>query len=406
MRILQINAVYNVGSTGVIVSDLHELSMLAGMDSYVAYSTSPLPKKRICNGYRIGKFFGKKVHAALCRINGAQGYFSRYSTSRFLKYIDSISPDIVHLHNLHSNYININMLLGYLAERKIKTVITLHDCWFFTGGCFYYTCADCSKWLNSCGDCPKRTADTPAYLYDSSARILSDRKKNFNPIENLTAVGVSKWISQEAEKSFLSKKNIFTIYNGIDTDFFVDTSSDFREKYGLTDKFVILGAANKWLKPVNRETLEFVTGSLPNDCVLALIGCTKRQKNSLPKNVLPVDYIHDRDELRKVYSMADVFANCTREDALSLINLEVQSCGTPVVTYRNTGVQETVDNKCGFSVETGNVRAFLDAIIGVKNVGKTTYKKQCRAWVVEKFNYRKNYTEYIDLYKSIMGEEE
>lgn len=43
--------------------------------------------------------------------------------------------------------------------------------------------------------------------------------------------------------------------------------------------------------------------------------------------------------------------NYTREEPLSLLNMEVQACGTSVVTYSNTGVKETVDGKCGFAVK-------------------------------------------------------
>ena len=62
MKILQVNAVYNVGSTGVIVSDLHKLSTEEGIESHVAYSTSPLSPNDIHNGYRIGNIIGKKIH--------------------------------------------------------------------------------------------------------------------------------------------------------------------------------------------------------------------------------------------------------------------------------------------------------------------------------------------------------
>lgn len=406
MKVLQINAVYNVGSTGVIVSDLHELSIESGIDSYVAYSTSPISSKNIVNGYRVGRWFGKKVHAVLGRVNGEQAYFSKFATKKFLKYIDKISPDIVHLHNLHSNYINLNMLLNYLGERDIKTVITLHDCWFFTGGCFYYTADNCDRWLSGCGKCPKKYKDTLACIFDKSARILKDRKKYFSNIKSLDVVGVSNWTAEEAKKTFLKTANVSVIHNGIDTEFFVNTASDFKKQYGIEDKFVVLGPASKWLKDVNKETFDYFVSNLPDDCVLALLGCTPRQEKHLPKGVVSIPFIKNRDELRKIYSLADVFANCTREDALSLINLEAQSCGTPVITYRNSGVQETVDNKCGFSVECGNVKEFFDTVMRVKEIGKANLTDNARKWVVENFNKNENYKKYIDLYKALASSEE
>lgn len=400
MKVMHINAVYGVGSTGVIVEDLHKLSLKNGIDSYVSYSSSNRNADEIKNGYIIGNNFGKKSHALLCRIGGKQAYFSLCATKKLIKYLEEVKPDIVHLHNLHSNYIHLNKLLEYLAEKDIKTVITLHDCWFYTGGCFHYTADNCSKWLDCCGTCPKKIKDTPAYFKDNSAKILADRKKYLGAIKNLTVVGVSQWIADDARKTFLKDKNICTIYNGIDTEFFVPTPSDFREKHGLENKFVILGAANKWLNPVNKETLETVTQKLPEDCVLVIIGCTEEQKSVLPKNVLSFGYISDRDELRKIYSMADVFANCTREESLSLINVEAQSCGTPTVTYKNTGAQETVDNKCSFSVESGNAEEFFNVIMKIKKLGKNLLSAYCHNWAKAKFNRDENYLKYIDLYKN------
>jgi glycosyltransferase involved in cell wall biosynthesis len=119
-----------------------------------------------------------------------------------------------------------------------------------------------------------------------------------------------------------------------------------------------------------------------------------------------LDYITDRDELRKIYSACDVFANCTREDTLSLINIEPQLCGTPSVTYDNTGVRETVDNKCGFSVPTGDSKAFLETLLKVKENGKAKYSDDCVEWAKTKFDRNKNYELYIDLYNSIANKGE
>lgn len=400
MKVMHINAVYGVGSTGVIVEDLHNLSLKNGIESYVAYSTTNQNSDEITNGYVIGGRFGKKVHAVLCRLGGKQAYYSQYATKQLQKYMDKVQPDIVHLHNLHSNYIHLNSLLEYLAKKDIKTIITLHDCWFYTGGCFHYTSANCFKWLDKCGNCPKKNQDTPAYLKDNSAKILADRKKYFGLIKDLTVVGVSQWIADEAEKTFMKGRNVCAIYNGIDTEYYVDTPSDFRKKNNLENKFLILAPASKWLKPINRETFEKVANNLPKDSVIVMLGCNENDKASLPKNVLPLNFIKDRDELKKVYSACDVFANCTREESLSLINVEAQSCGTPIVTYRNTGAQETVNNKCSFSVESGNADEFLSAILKVKEMGKKALSEDCHKWVAERFDRDKNYEKYISLYKS------
>lgn len=401
MKILQINAVYGVGSTGRIIQDIHTLALQRGIDSYVAYSSAPMPENEIKNGYRIGRTWEKKAHALLCRIGGKQAYFSHCATKKLIKYIKEIKPDIVHLHNLHSNFLHLNMLLAFLAKEDIKTIVTLHDCWFFTGGCFHYTFAKCDKWLKNCGNCPKKKLDTPAYVYDASSKILKDRKKYFSAIPQLFLIGTSNWIAEEAKKRVFSERESFHIPNGLDTEYFKPTVSDFRSRYDIEDKFVVLGTANKWLAPINRETLETVASGIGEDGVLVIFGCDKEAQDNLPKNVVTIGYTRDLDELRKLYSMADVFANCTREDTLPFVNMEAQACGTPVVTYCNTGAKETVDNASSFSVESGNADAMLEKILFIKAQGKQTYSEQCREFIVENFNKEKNYEKYMQLYSSI-----
>ena len=401
MKVLHINAVYGVGSTGVIVEDIHKFSMLNGIDSYVAYSKTLRDPDSIVGSYEVGSKFSKKCHAFLCRINGKQAYFSHFATKKLLKHIDKIKPDIVHLHNLHSNYIHLNMLLKYLAKNDISTVLTLHDCWFYTGGCFHYTHDKCDGWLKECGNCPKKKLDTPAKLFDCSAKILRDRKKYFGAIKDLTVVGVSEWITNDGTRTFLKGRRALPIYNGVNTEFFAPTESNIKKALNIEDKFVVLGMSNKWLRAINRDALEYFASNLPPDSVMVIVGCREEQKASLPKNVIGLDYIRNRDTLRQTYSMADVFANCTREESLSLVNVEAQSCGTPVVTYRNTGVQETVNNICGFSVETADYKALFQKVMEIREKGKAVYTEACRDFVKDRFHKETNYQKYVDLYREI-----
>lgn len=397
MKVLNVNAVYGAGSTGVIVRDIHKLLLKNGIESYVAYSTSY--SKHVENGYRIGGKVGKKLHALLCRINGKQGYFSRRATKKFIRYIDELNPDIINLHNLHSNYIHLNMLLKFLAKKDIKTVVTLHDCWFFTGGCFHYANAGCDKWKEECGGCPKKKKDTPAYLFDCSGKILKDRKKCFGAIKNLTAVGVSDWITEESKTLF---KNAITIHNGVDTETFKEAYSNLRKELKLEGKFVILGPASKWLVPHNKDALNLLRESFSDDTEIILFGCPDGAK--LPSGVRGISFIRDLEKLAEVYEMADVFANPTREDSLPTINLEAQSVGTPVITYDATGAKETVNEKCGFSVKTGDIDEMIDRIRFIKEKGKGFFKNDCRNWVLEEYDRDKNYLKYLELYRKLAKE--
>ena len=359
MKVLQVNATYGLGSTGTIVRDLKECCEANGIECHVAYSKS---SDKVERGYKIGNWFSNKLHALLSRIAGKQAYFSYLPTLRFIRYIKNLQPDVVHLHNLHANYINLPMLLKYLAKNDIRTIITLHDCWWYTGGCFHYTAAGCNKWLDKCGNCPKRTADTPAYLCDRSAKILEDRKKLLLAIPRLTVIGVSEWISNEARKSFLASKEIKTIHNGIDLTVFKPTPSDLRERLGLEGKYVILGPASKWLDPINKEVLDYFVSNMKPDEVLLLFGA-ESTKTTLPANVKLYGYTRDKHELAALYTMADVFVNCTREDSLSTINIEAQACGTRTIAFDVTGNKETVDGIHSNVCSVGDIKSYFNIAV-------------------------------------------
>ena len=146
-----------------------------GHQCLVAYSKG---KSAFHNSIHIGNDIDHKVHAIMSRITGLQGYFSYLATKKLLAELDAFQPDIVHLRNLHSNYINLHMLLKYLADKDIATVITLHDCWFYTGKCTYYVSAKCNKWQDECGQCPLLHKDNinPTFWFDRTRKCLLDKK--------------------------------------------------------------------------------------------------------------------------------------------------------------------------------------------------------------------------------------
>lgn len=405
MRISQINAVYGIGSTGNIVKDLQHICKENGIDCEV-----------ICTSFNefdpdvflIGNQVSNKLHSLLSRIGGMQGYYSIFPTLKLLNHYKNYPPDIIHLHNLHSSYINLPMLLRFAAKNNLPVVVTLHDCWLFTGGCTHYEHSHCFKWKNSCGYCPQRFEEFPALLLDMSSKILADRVKYFAAIKNLFAVGVSQWIVDEARQKVFQNAACTTIHNGIDTDFFhpirVDRMINYTNLRELKEKvpdiFFILCPANKWFLDINRDTFDYFASRLEDNMRMLFIG-NGVDKARLTENMIDLGFVSSRFKIRDIYNISDVMVNCTREESLSLLNVEVQSCGTPVITYNNTGVKETVNGICSFAVENGNPEAAWKALMMIRKKGKEHYSTACRNWATQEFNLETNYRKYLDLYKSI-----
>ena len=319
MRVLQINAIDNIRSTGTIMSDIQDVCTHNGIECHIAYCDTYRHHSQILNGYHIGNRFDHRLHQILSHIFRKQAYFSRFATRRFLRHIDIIQPDIVHLHNLHNNYIHFPLLLQYLAKRDIATVATLHDNWFYTGGCTYYPRLNCTRWLTNCKGCPLHRHGFARFLPDTASCVLDDRDRYLNAIPRPTTVGVSDWISNECRKSRIGGNPIITIRNGIRNDVFqpmpLEARQQLRAKYGLRpDQLVILGPASKWLNHRNSTGLRTMLYSLQPDELLVLYGCSPQQMadtqlTTLSSQLILLPFYHNKVELSTIYSMADAMAN-------------------------------------------------------------------------------------------------
>lgn len=390
-RILQINANYGFGSTGLIMKDIDELiSRQPDLESFVAFQRSNAKKE---SGIKIGNSVDWKLHALFSRILGRQGFYSGNTTKRFTSTIDKIRPDIVHLHNLHSNYVNIEILLNYLAKKDIPVIITMHDCWWFTGKCFHYIDVNCNKFKIGCGGCPKRKAPPASLFFDRSGNVYQHKKSALLAIPRLTMVGCSDWICNEAKKSFLNGVDITRIYNGIDTSVFRPLPTTRKSN------FTVLGMANKWLSERNKDLIPKILKETTSD--ITLVGCSESQQNYLHQygsRISSLGFISDRDELAKIYNSADVFINVTHADTLPTVNMEAICCGTPVITYNSTGSPELVGPETGFIVEEDDQQQIVDLI----NHAQLPDRKMCSAVGKQSFNKDNCYQGYINLYRTIL----
>ena len=395
MKVLQINAVYGFKSTGTIVNSIETLLQNNGHQSFVAYQIAMNPPAA---SYQVGNKIDWKFHALYSRIFGKQAYASKSATKKLIKYISQISPDVVHLHNLHSNYINLNLLCDYLAKEDIATVITMHDCWYFTGKCFHYAAVKCDKWQKTCGNCPLIKTEQTSLFFDVTEKVLNDKTDHLNKIKNLTLVGCSKWITKEAEKSLINPKNLTTVYNGVDTAIFCPHNNNFKEKCNITQPFVIMGMADKWCLIENREAVKQIIEN-NRDSKIVIVGCSESQKEIFKafSNVLPLGYITDRQELADVYASSNVFINLTHADTLPTVNMEAICCGTPVITYNCCGSPELVDHDSGFVVNENDVPALLEKI----NLMKSNSPQINIEEKHKKFDKNTCYNEYLEIYKKI-----
>lgn len=373
----------------------------AGHCTYMAYSQGEMLE----GAFKIGCVFEKKIHALLARVTGMEGYFSTLATRKLLRYMEQIEPDIIRLANVHSNYINMPIFFRWIAKKNIPLVLTLDDCWYYTGKCTHYTTVGCYNWQKECGGCPKLKEDIPSYLFDRTSRMLLDKKKWYKKIDKLGVVGVSDWIVGEARKSVLvDAKIISRIYNWIDLDVFSPRSeNDLRKNLGLPNKKIILAVASIWAKSKGIERIIDVAQNVDDNVIIVLVGKVPTEIK-LPNNVTVIGSVNSPKELAEYYNAADVCFNPSLEESFGKVTAEALACGTPVLVLDSTASPEIVGDSCGYIAQNDltDILKGFDLILAQR---KESFSKKCREWAEKNFAPEICMKQYVDIFERLTNGE-
>lgn len=399
MKVLQIDVAVNVGSTGRIAEQIGQKIIENGGESIIAFGRHERHSKS--SKIKIGNKFEQARHLLLTRIFDRHGYGSTRGTKLFVEKVKVLDPDIIHLHNIHGYYVNIEILFEYLRKAEKPVIWTQHDCWAYTGHCCYYSRFTCEKWKTQCYECPLTRYYPQSLIFDNSKENYISKKELFNSLDDLTLVPVSDWLANELSHSFLKSQNIYPIHNGIDINKFQYINpSDLVEKHQLQGKKIILGVASPWSDHKGLKDFISLASMVEEGHQIILIGLSEKQIKNLPKNIIGITRLSDPKDLAKYFSLADVFVNPSIAESFGLVTIEAMACGTPVVGYNVTTTPELIRPGTGYVVEKSNVEKLYKKVLKILLNNKETYSEQCRQNVVEYYNIDKQYDKYISLYKS------
>ena len=389
-KILFVNSVC-YGSTGKICKDLYDLAEDHGYECCIAYGRGKAPKEY--KTIKIGNQLDIYSHVVKTRLFDSHGFGSKNATKKFLKQLDNFKPDIIHLHNIHGYYINIEILFNYLKKHnEIKIIWTLHDCWAFTGHCAYYIYSQCEKWKNDCKQCNYYKEYPKSKKCNSSDNFIN-KKSIFSGLSNMTIVTPSDWLNEEVSSSFLRNYPIKVIHNGISIDNFKYTNLQLKDKYNLKDKKLILGVASIWDNRKGLNDFLELSKYLNGEYHIVLVGLNDKQQKELPKNILGIQRTENIDELASWYSEADILFNPTLEDNYPTVDLEAQACGTPVLAYDSGGTKETLFSTSKIVKDVNDFLENLDCI----NEMKKNYEIH-----TDKLDAKLLFKQYIDLYDELI----
>lgn len=279
MKILFINTTCGIGSHGRICVELAEHYEKQGYECKIAYGRGCSEKYKK-KAYKIGSILNIYFDVLITRLFDAHEYSCVIATKRFLRWVDSYNPDVLWLHNIHGYFINYKMLFDWIKSKPNLIVKwTLHDAWAFTGHCGVFLTENCEKWKTGCERCPLLWDYPESKFFDGSQRNYIRKKRAFSDVNNLTLITPSYWLSDMVKLSFLKNYPIEVRNNKVDSSIFKPTPSDFREKYNIVDKYLILGVANVWPALKGFDDFVQLAKLLDDNYVIALVGISNRQIN-------------------------------------------------------------------------------------------------------------------------------
>jgi putative colanic acid biosynthesis glycosyltransferase len=370
VKILQVNCVYKKGSTGKITYDIHTELLKSGIESIVCYGRG----KKINEEYvykTCGELYSKANHLA-SRFSGVMYGGCYFSTKKLIHIIQKEKPDIVHLQCINGYFVNIYRLIKWLKDNDIRTVVTLHAEFMYTGGCGHSF--DCNQWSNPQGcayflKCPRWRAETQSMFFDRTATMWKRMKEAFNGFDNkLVVTSVSPWLMNRALMSpIFSGKEHKVVLNGLDTAIFhIYQNSKIKKELGLKNEKIIFHATPDFnLNPQHIKGGYYVNElakRLSNKNVKILIAGPYSKDIQVAGNVILLGHIKKQERLAELYSLADVTLLASKRETFSMVTAESLSCGTPVVGFKSGAPEQIAIQEYSCFVDYGDVEALVGAV--------------------------------------------
>lgn len=274
--------------------------------------------------------------------------------------------DVVHLHTV-ADWFNVPSWLERLP-RGIAVVVSLHDMWHLSGGCFLYR--GCDLYTTTCLPCP--------VLEPPFNRVLAkdEQKRKLRAYARRRAqfVASSQWLADLAGRSPIVNAcgGARTISPGIDNTVFKPQDKALcRNQMRLSaNAFVIVTGATS-LNDTNKnvpwlfEHLSHLP-DLQNVVVLAFGEGSAPVPAGL--NVRFTGGIRDRRDLARVFAAADVFVTASMMETYGLTLVEAMACGTPVIAFRVGAIPEAApDGRVALLCDPLDSSSLLIAIQRLRN---------------------------------------
>ncbi|WP_439183596.1 glycosyltransferase [Carboxylicivirga taeanensis] len=346
-----------------------------------------------------------KIEKALLKLTPGTLFSSGIYALRQTKRINQLKPDIVHIHWINRGFFDVRCL----SKIKAPVLISMHDMWYYTGGCHYAT--NCFKYQSSCEGCIRAANRFTAQQVSQWQAIKSTVYQKTN---QLVFVGLSRWMTQCANNSALLRhQRVVNLPNCIDTSKYAPTENPKQQLGFQSDKKLILFAAVDALSDANKgfalleKALSFLSAERYELLILGDKG--KKAFADTTFKIHNTGFVTDDDLLIKYLSAADVVVVPSLMENLSNMIMEALSCSTPVVAYATGGNGDMIEHQVnGYLAEAFSAADLANGVNWCleNDERQMTLSTQARGSVIKKFNEELISNQYLKLYQELTAPNE
>ncbi len=393
MNLLQINTTDKRGGAAQIAWDLKEELIKRGSIS------SMFVADKLTNDNNVISIKRSDTRKALSIIFSCDFYNSK----SILKTQEFKDSDVVHCHNLHGRYFNLNDLIAICVKKPI--VWTLHDEWAITPHSVYTLQNE--KMIDGFFQCDDKNMPE-RFLFNLEKKQRAIKRNIYNSC-NLNVVTPCLWLKKRVERSFLGNKNVRVIYNGINTEnFCILDKMAARASLGLPlDKKIVLILSDGGKDAPRWKGWEYarkVIDYFKKDPLLLFVCVGNKEIYSNESNLKYFGLIK-HEELSKYYSASDIYLHTSLADNFPLVILEAMACGLPIVSFDVGGVKEVAEHLInGYIAEYKNEFELIKGINYIKDMNSNkisiiSYVSSKK--VRDEFNLSKMIDQYEKLYQEL-----
>lgn len=394
MKILLINVHYGLGSTGKIVASLYKFFKSKGDEVYCLYGRK---SSTTDDNHIIKKTieFESKVHHFFANFTGNLYGGLHLSTLLIKRYISKIKPDIVNLHCINGYFVNVFSLIRFLKRKKIKTVLTNHAEFMYTGNCGHSF--ECRKWLiGECKGCKRNKEFNKFYTLNLTHIYFKKMMKAFRDFDCYYVTNVSPWLTERSSASPImlnARKNI-TICNPIDSLFF-DNKDKINPYFKEDKKIVFWCTASMSNHKGGHFFWKFADMCSDLNIHFYVKSLEPASQNDAVTNVTIIQEKLSQKELANYYRYADCSILLSKAETFSMTLVESLATGTPVVGFSSGGPETISPPDCSFFVPYGDLLALKKQLKEVlyfkkfdrKNISQLAYKAFNEESVGGKYRY-------------------